>query len=125
MSAGLRKSFCTFKFMPFNPNSMALVDLVKKSPTQKKIADAVVGYWTRFIAQGDPNANGNRILQDPAAVWPKYVEGSASPNVMFFGVGKDEIAGGSSAGIPFLRAKETEFIKESSFWWSKVKLSET
>jgi acetylcholinesterase len=111
--------------MTSDPNAMALVAIVSQSPTQLKIANAVNGYWTRFIVEGDPNGNVNVEHPDPAAVWPKYVEGSSDPNEILFGVGNDERAGGSSAGIPFLRANETEFIKQSDFWWSKVKLSET
>ncbi len=34
-------------------------------PADRALSDAMVGYWTRFAATGDPNGNG-------AVTWPKY-----------------------------------------------------
>jgi para-nitrobenzyl esterase len=35
------------------------------TPTQRKLSNAMIGYWTTFAASGDPNSSG-------APTWPKY-----------------------------------------------------
>jgi para-nitrobenzyl esterase len=41
------------------------VPMPVRTPAQQDLADAMVGYWTRFAHSGDPNSAG-------APAWPAY-----------------------------------------------------
>ncbi len=45
------------------------------SPSEKKVSDAMIAYWSNFVKYGDPNSEG-------LPRWPEYAP--EGPNVMFF-----------------------------------------
>jgi acetylcholinesterase len=111
---------CVGGFVEYSPG------IVKISPTQRTLVSAVNAYWTNFIANGDPNV-GSRSPKNPVysmAPWPRYVEGVKTPNKMVLGAGNDERLGGKNVGKLTMNVSETQFVKESNFWWSKTALAE-
>jgi acetylcholinesterase len=88
------------------------------SATQQTLAASVVGYWTSFIATGDPNGENRNtaISVSKKAVWPQYHSVSLTPNKLLFGKGNDERAGGKSVGVMTQSEIDTEFINETTFW---------
>jgi para-nitrobenzyl esterase len=62
-----------FVEIPFVFHNLTLPNY-SPSPAELALSDAMVGYWTRFAATGDPNGGG-------AVAWPGYVT-SADPAVV-------------------------------------------
>jgi triacylglycerol lipase len=87
------------------------------SEAQKEVAWAIHAYWTSFIATGNPNSIRGRAGW--RAEWVRY--NTKDPQVMIFGEGNDERAGGDGVGVATKMDKDEWSGKECDFWW---KLSE-
>ena len=53
--------------LPFEFHNLGLTGFTA-SPAELALSDAIIGYWVRFAATGDPNGDG-------AAAWPRYAAG--------------------------------------------------
>jgi triacylglycerol lipase len=87
------------------------------SEAQKEVAWAMHAYWTSFITTGNPNSIRGRAGW--RAEWVRY--NTKDPQVMIFGEGNDERAGGDGVGVATKMDKDEWSGKECDFWW---KLSE-
>lgn len=89
-------------------------DVTGISEAQKEVSGVLHAYLTSFIATGDPNMVRGRWVERPE--WEKYAEGT---EVMTFGLGNDERAGGGGIGVS-AQMEGSEWIKsECAFWWEK------
>ncbi|KAK7052848.1 hypothetical protein VNI00_004167 [Paramarasmius palmivorus] len=94
-------------------------DVLEYSDAQKEVALTMHAYWTSFIATGSPNALRERTSYIP--FWSEY---KTSQEVMVFGRGNDERAGGSGVGVSAKMEPDEWSSVECNFWWNKTVLSE-
>ncbi|KAJ7475779.1 Alpha/Beta hydrolase protein [Mycena latifolia] len=90
------------------------------SEAQKEVAWTLHAYWTSFITTGNPNSIAGRAAG--RAKWVRY--DNKDPQVLVFGEGNDERAGGDGVGVAATMKKDEWSRKECEFWWSKTILSE-
>uniref|UniRef100_A0A0W0FR75 Carboxylic ester hydrolase n=1 Tax=Moniliophthora roreri TaxID=221103 RepID=A0A0W0FR75_MONRR len=93
-------------------------DVLQYSDVQRDVAETMHAYWTSFITMGDPNALKGRASDRP--VWLEY----RKANIMVFGRGNDERAGGGGVGVTAKMEQDGWSSEECPFWWEKTVLSE-
>jgi acetylcholinesterase len=125
--------------VPSSPNK----DKAQKKPSlkQEAMVKTMHAYWTSFIVSGNPNTY--RLRGSPE--WPTYAptpaggtsaggedtkggknEREVRKNIMVFGRGNDEHAGGTSEGVVAEAAVETTAMEESkNLWWEVTELAES
>ncbi|EGS23539.1 uncharacterized protein CTHT_0002330 [Thermochaetoides thermophila DSM 1495] len=101
------------------------VDAIGRWAGVVKIADEMCSRWGRFVVS--ETGDVNRGIKD--LNWPKFVspfsEKEGAGQLLVFGEGNNERAGGKSMGVPVQVRTLTELEKQAcKFWWERVWLSE-
>lgn len=94
-------------------------EITKLSDAQRELSGTLHAYITSFIAKGDPNAIAGRYANRPR--WERY--DSEKQLTMIFGKGNEELVGGGQ-GKTAQCVKDDWAIEQTSFWWSKVPVSQ-
>ncbi|KAI1376184.1 alpha/beta-hydrolase [Hypoxylon crocopeplum] len=117
------------------------MDAIGSYPGIVSMADAMNGFWSRFVVSGDPNRPKVQGTNDTTDVtWPKFISpfvndttgGTVGANdtktVMLFGEGNDErmgVRGRQNKGVPAQLSNLTARTQdECRFWWDRVLFSE-
>ncbi|EEB93936.1 hypothetical protein MPER_07342, partial [Moniliophthora perniciosa FA553] len=85
-------------------------DVWEYSDAQRDVAETMHAYWTSFITTGNPNTLKGRASDRP--VWLEY----RKANVMVFGRGNDERAGGGGVGVTAKMEPDEWSSEECPFW---------
>ena len=98
------------------------------SEAQDKIAGYRHAYLTSFITTGDPNAVGGKYADRP--FWKPFEPANSdgkrsSENIMVFGKGNDERAGGNNVGVPAQVVDDVWSAEECKFWSERTILWES
>lgn len=92
-------------------------DIWGRSRHVKQISQMMHAYWTSFVLTGDPNA----VTKVKRPVWPRFVESDGQVGeLVVFGEGNNEVAGGSESGKVAKVSKSTWKTKECQFWWDRT-----
>jgi len=99
-------------------------DITSISEMQREVSGKYHAYITSFIVKGDPNVIRGRFSD--RVEWAKYQSGcmGGKEDVMTFGKGNDERAGGKEVGIAAQMIGSDWVRKECEFWWKKSHDSE-
>ena len=92
-------------------------DVRSSSPTLAQVAGMMHAYWTSFITTGDPNAVRGRFFDRPT--WPVYIPNNGQ--MMVFGEGNDQTAGGGHKGTVVKVVDDKEWgAEEVKYWWDRI-----
>ncbi|KAI1388783.1 alpha/beta-hydrolase [Hypoxylon trugodes] len=117
------------------------MDVIGKYPGIVAMADAMTGFWSRFVVTGDPNPGPGVTTNTTTISWPKFVspfntsttmigvkEANSLGKVTLFGQGNDErmgMRGRQNPGVAAQIGNLTLRVRnESTFWWGRTILSE-
>ncbi|KAK2731829.1 hypothetical protein FQN57_003155, partial [Myotisia sp. PD_48] len=92
------------------------------SKTQDELAGFLHAYFTSFITTGDPNSIKGKYGHRP--YWKQFFA-NQNDNVMVFGKGNDERAGGGSIGMSAELGDTRWLHDECTFWWERSILTES
>ncbi|KAI1397593.1 alpha/beta-hydrolase [Hypoxylon fuscum] len=115
--------------------------VISQFPGVVTMADAMNGYWSRFVATGDPNLAAGSTTNATTFTWPKFVSPFANDTatveanarnetgqVALFGEGNDErmgIRGRQNKGVAVQQGNLTDRVQEECrFWFDRAILSE-
>lgn len=90
-------------------------DITSISEAQREVSGKYHAYVTSFITGGDPNFIQGRFGDRPK--WSRYEK--ETEQVMTFGKGNDERAGGTGVGVAAQMLGSEWVKKECEFWWKK------
>jgi acetylcholinesterase len=96
-------------------------DVLEYSDAQREVAWTLHAYWTSFITTGNPNTLKGRASDRP--MWSEYQKDGLG-EVMVFGRGNDERAGGGGVGVAAKMEPDEWSREECNFWWTRTVLSE-
>lgn len=102
------------EYETFNP---AVRDI---SEAQREVAGLFHAYVTSFVVHGDPNVLGGRY--EEREVWKRY--SGEGGEVMVFGEGNDERAGGDRVGVAARLKRDEWGVRECEFWSGRSGISE-
>ncbi|GKZ67907.1 hypothetical protein AnigIFM50267_002462 [Aspergillus niger] len=102
------------EYETFNP---AVRDI---SEAQREVAGLFHAYVTSFVVHGDPNVLGGRY--EAREVWKSF--SGEGGEVMVFGEGNDERAGGDGVGVAARLKRDEWGVRECGFWSGRSGISE-